>query len=80
MNLDEIARCDVGRLNLICAQGLPGAYDDLNLELQTLDRWSDAVRKMTNLHMHRFREHPEKFRPFCDPQPTHLRGAALPET
>lgn len=61
MNLDEIARCDVGRLNLICAQGLPGAYDDLNLELQTLDRWSDAVRKMTNLHMHRFREHPEKF-------------------
>lgn len=58
---DEIAQCDVGRLNLICAQGLPGEYADLDIELQTLDRWSEAVRKMTDLHIHRFREHPEKF-------------------
>lgn len=58
---DEIAECDVGRLNLICAQGLPGVYDDLDVELQTLDRWSDAVQKMTNQHIRRFHEHPEKF-------------------
>lgn len=59
---DEIARHDIGRLNLLCAQGLPGEYVDLGVELQTLDRWTEVVRQVTNQYMRRFREHPEQFK------------------
>lgn len=62
MNPAEIGRHDIGRLNLLCAQGLPGEYADLDGELRTLDRWSAAVRTETNKFMPRFRQHPEKFR------------------
>lgn len=59
---DEIGQSDIGRLNLLCADGLPGAYDDLEAELQTLDQWSEAVRKVTTEYMPRFRKNPEQFK------------------
>jgi len=62
MNSAEIGRHDIGRLNLLCAQGLPGEYADLDGELQTLDKWSDAVRTETAKYMPRFRQNPEKFK------------------
>ena len=62
LNPADMAQHDIGRLNLLCAQGLPGEYKSLESELQTLDRWSEAVRKETDKHMPRFRAHPEKFK------------------
>lgn len=59
---EEIAACDIGRLNLLCSEGLPGVYSDLDADLQTLDRWSAAVRQVTSEYMPRFEEHPEQFK------------------
>jgi hypothetical protein len=62
INPDELGRLDIGRVNLLCAQGLPGEYMDLDGELAILDRWSESVRKETKKFMSRFRAHPEKFK------------------
>jgi hypothetical protein len=58
----EIDCRDIARMNLHCADGLPGA-EDLNVErcLATLDQWAAHVRAETERHWYRFREHPEAF-------------------
>ena len=55
----DLARCDVARVNLLCAQGLPGAEDlDIDRCLATLDEWTDAIRRYTDAGLDRFRRDP----------------------
>jgi hypothetical protein len=44
----DVPRCDIARINLLCAERLPGA-ESLDIEqcIRTLDRWTDAVRRYT---------------------------------
>ena len=50
---------DIALLNLLCAEGLPGAT---NLEvgqcLATLDQWATHLRAETDRNLHRYRENP----------------------
>jgi hypothetical protein len=50
-------------MNLLCAEGLPGA-EDLNVQdcLKKLDDWAQRVKEETQRHEYRFNEHPEQFR------------------
>lgn len=58
----ELARCDIALMNLLCAEGLPGA-DNLNREslLAQLDAWASRIRTETDLHSYRFRANPSEF-------------------
>ena len=60
---DKIEKCDIGLMNLLCAEGLPGA-EDLNVQdcLKKLDEWTAQVKEETQRHEYRFNEHPEQFR------------------
>jgi hypothetical protein len=50
-------------MNLLCAEGLPGA-EDLNVQdcLKNLDDCAAQVKEETQRHEYRFNEHPEQFR------------------
>jgi hypothetical protein len=46
LSCDDLDRLDVALLNLLCAEGLPGAEQlDVNRCLSTLDSWAAAVRR-----------------------------------
>ena len=51
----EIERCDIARLNLLCAEGLPGA-ENLNVEnfLARLDQMARHVDAETKRHFYKF--------------------------
>ena len=55
----ELEHCDIARLNLLCAEGLPGA-EDLNVDenLATLDDWAQHIKSETDRNYHRFQEDP----------------------
>lgn len=55
----DLARCDIARMNLLCAEGLPGA-EGLDVEqcLTTLTQWTDSVRRYTADALPRFRRDP----------------------
>jgi 5-bromo-4-chloroindolyl phosphate hydrolysis protein len=55
----ELERCDIARMNLLCAEGLPGA-EKLNVEkcLATLDQWAEGIKFETKRNYHHFREDP----------------------
>lgn len=59
----QLEQCDVGLMNLLCAEGLPGA-ESLNVPdcLKTLDGWAAQVKFETERHAYRFNVHPEHFR------------------
>lgn len=59
---DQIERCDIGLMNLLCAEGLPGA-ENLNVQdcLRKLDALAARVQFETQRHEYRFNEHPEQF-------------------
>ncbi len=60
---DQLEKVDLARIDLLCAEGLPGAGDlDLEKCLQTLDEWARYVKLETERNYHRFVEHPEKFK------------------
>lgn len=60
---EKIEKCDIALMNLLCAEGLPGAENlDVQQCLKTLDGWAQQVKRETQRHEYRFREHPEKFR------------------
>jgi hypothetical protein len=45
---DGLAALDIALVNLLCAEGLPGAESvDIPACLATLDRWTDSVRRYT---------------------------------
>jgi hypothetical protein len=50
-------------MNLLCAEGLPGSENlDLQDCLKKLDGMADYVKRETQRHEYRFREHPEDFK------------------
>jgi len=59
----QLDRCDIGLMNLLCAEGLPGA-ENLNVDecLKQLNDWAQQVKFETQRHEYRFNEHPEQFR------------------
>ena len=55
----EIAGLDIALLNLLCAEGLPGAEGLApQTSLATLNQWAQRVQSETERHLHRFKEHP----------------------
>ena len=58
----RIGQCDIALMNLLCAQGLPGA-EHLNPQerLATLDQWAQRIRSETERHVYRFRANPREF-------------------
>jgi len=53
---------DIGRVNLLCAQGLPGTENlEISELLATLNRMSDRVRSETEGHWYRFQRSPAEF-------------------
>jgi hypothetical protein len=57
-----LAQADIGRMNLLCAHGLPGAEDlDLERSLSVLDAMTDRVRVETQRHFYRFQRNPAEF-------------------
>jgi hypothetical protein len=58
-NLDSV---DIARINLLCAQGLPGTESlDINQFLATLDRMARRLRAETERHWYRFQRNPSEF-------------------
>ena len=53
----ELEYCDIARMNLLCAEGLPGA-ENLNIDesLALLDQWALHVKTETARNFHYFRE------------------------
>ena len=59
---EQLQGMDVGRLNLVCTEGLHGAENlDVEQQLKTLDRWADRVRFETSRNSYRYRQRPEDF-------------------
>jgi hypothetical protein len=57
-----VERVDVARMNLLCAQGLPGADGfELNTSLAELDEMATRVQSETERHSYRFRRNPAEF-------------------
>ncbi len=49
-------------MNLLCAEGLPGAEQlDVESHVRTLDCWSTRIARLTDGHLHVFRNDPATF-------------------
>jgi len=60
--LDKIEQMDVALVNLLCAEGLPGAEGvEASQCLRVLDRWAERVKAETARHLYRFRANPSEF-------------------
>jgi hypothetical protein len=59
---DQLAALDIARVNLLCAQGLPGA-EDLNISacLATLDHWTHAVKRYARDGMPDYQRDPDAY-------------------
>jgi hypothetical protein len=62
LKADDLSEADIARMNLLCADGLPGA-ENLNVEenLATLDQWAQHIKAETDRNYHRFRDDPGYF-------------------
>jgi len=62
LSSNELKNVDIGLMNLLCAEGLPGA-GNLNIDeyLAKLDYWADRVRKDTNLRIQNYHQNPAKY-------------------
>jgi len=58
----DLERCDIARVNLLCAEGLRGS-EGMNLEslLATLDVWAKHVESETRKNFHRFAAKPREY-------------------
>jgi hypothetical protein len=53
----DLPRCDIGRLNLVCALGLPGAENlDIDHCIHTIDKWTNRVEFETRRHLYRAKD------------------------
>jgi hypothetical protein len=60
---NQLENVDIARIDLLCAEGLPGAKDlDIEKCVETLDGWARYVKSETEANYHRFVEHPENFK------------------
>lgn len=58
----QLEGCDIARMNLLCAEGLPNAEGlDLGNSLALLDGWADRVKSETQRHFYRFQKNPSEF-------------------
>lgn len=59
----ELAKCDIALMNLLCAEGLPGAQD-LNVTncLAQLDHFAEYIKSETLRNYHLFIERPQEFK------------------
>jgi hypothetical protein len=58
----ELGGLDIARMNLLCAEGLPGAETlDYAAALASLDAWARQVAAETARQMHQFRSDPAQF-------------------
>jgi hypothetical protein len=54
MQSESLAGVDIGLMNLLCAEGLPGSADlDMPTILARLDMWAERVRSETERHLYR---------------------------
>jgi len=59
---EELADVDIARMNVLCAQGLPGAERiDVDACLATLDAMAQRVQSETARHHYRFRRNPTEY-------------------
>jgi hypothetical protein len=58
----ELERVDIARMNLLCAEGLPGA-ETLNVDasLATLGQWADHAKREIDRHLYRFQAKPAEY-------------------
>lgn len=58
----DLEKCDLARMNLLCAESLPGS-EDLKIDdtLATLDSWAQHVKSETDRNFHHFKENPKEF-------------------
>jgi hypothetical protein len=58
----DLEKCDLARMNLLCAEGLPGS-EDLKIDdtLATLDSWAEHAKSETDRNFHHFQESPKEF-------------------
>lgn len=58
----QLEKCDIARMNLLCAEGLHGSEDlDVQQNLDTLDNWAQHVQSETMRNYHRLLDHPEDY-------------------
>ena len=62
LSAEELARCEIARMNLLCATGLPGAENlDVEESLDRLDSWAGQVLAMTESPLDGFHRSPSLF-------------------
>jgi regulator of sirC expression with transglutaminase-like and TPR domain len=59
---DELGSVDIGLMNLLCAEGLPGA-ENLNVNecMTTLDQWAQNITLQLDRNFHHYQENPAYF-------------------
>lgn len=58
----ELAKVDIAVMNLLCAEGLPGAENlGMNQCLTVLDQWAEVVRKNESKYLTQFRRNPAHY-------------------
>lgn len=57
IHADDLHRCDIARLNLVCALGLPGTENlDIDHCIRTIDKWTNRVEFETRRHLYRAKD------------------------
>jgi len=58
----ELANVDIARMNLLCAEGLPGAENlDVKQCLAVLDQWAEVVRQAERKYLPQFHRNPARY-------------------
>lgn len=62
LSLADLEKVDIARMNLLCAEALPGA-ENLNVDatLATLDQWTQHIKSEIDRNHHRYTEDPKFF-------------------
>lgn len=59
---DELEQIDIARINLLCAENLPGADGmDVSECLQTLDHWAKIVKEQESRYYQQFLQNPAQY-------------------
>ena len=62
LSVMQLEKVDIARMNLLCAEGLPGAEKlDINKTLAMLDRWSEHVKQDTKKRSSQYLKNPARY-------------------
>lgn len=62
LSTNDLEKCDIARMNLLCAEGLPGAENlKVNDDLATLDSWAQHIKSEIDRNFHHYRDDPAYF-------------------